>query len=278
MIMTYSGDVVMSIDTPMHVFIMSRGRAGKVKTLDNMPEEWKKRHTTLIVPESEVETYSRAYPDADIWGRSSEATTLPKARRWLVNRVGTGKIVMMDDDLEFYERYEGSTRLKNKGDYDVRDVAGRMLVELAGFLDDHVHAGVSGREGQNRVTADFVRCTRMSRVLAYRLDGLPKIAWDRVDDMEDFDITLQLLRLGQQNIVSYRFAQGQGSSSEEGGCSMYRTPQLHTETAQRLADLHPGFVRVVKKDARNWKGFGGTRTDVVVSWKKAYESSQKFGS
>jgi len=38
-----------------------------------------------------------------------------------------------------------------------------------------------------------------------------------------------------------------------------------------LAELHPGLVKVVTKETKGAWG-GGTRTDVVVQWKKALKA------
>jgi hypothetical protein len=89
--------------------------------------------------------------------------------------------------------------------------------------------------------------------------------------MDDFDLTLQLLRLGFQNRVSNEFCHSQVSHTP-GGCSIYRTSAMQTESAHRLARYHPGFVRVVTRrcDERSsaWKGMK-ERHEVVVQWKKA---------
>jgi hypothetical protein len=89
--------------------------------------------------------------------------------------------------------------------------------------------------------------------------------------MEDFDVTLQLLTKGFSNFNISTIIQGQGSSNAAGGCSTYRDAQRQAEGAHGLAALHPEFVRVRTKKT-NWSGWGSAeRTDVTISWKKAYE-------
>jgi hypothetical protein len=191
-------------------------------------------------------------------------------------------VCLLDDDLQFYRR-------KSVDDWHLAqeprmDIADEMLKHLERTLEDgYVHCGVSPREGNNRIEKLALTATRMMRVLCYDFGEMRKLGvkFDRLPVMSDFDMTLQLLRLGRPNHVSFYFAQGQyGGSNTKGGCSAYRTPEMLASAATALASLHPGFVRLVEKESKNWEhktsgAFGGTRTDVTISWKKAYESSTK---
>jgi hypothetical protein len=98
---------------------------------------------------------------------------------------------------------------------------------------------------------------------------------NRLKDVEDFDVTLQLLRMGYQNAVSNWYCYNQPMTGTKGGASSYRTNQLHDEEVRKLANFHPGFVRIIQKHNKTDAGGFGTRTEVVISWKKAYEESQK---
>jgi hypothetical protein len=99
----------------------------------------------------------------------------------------------------------------------------------------------------------------------------------RVPVMEDFDLTLQLLRAGFPNRVSYEFCWNQRGSGSEGGCSTYRTGEMQAAAARRLAELHPDFVKVVTKSSKsNWKqGDMQERVDVIVQWRKAFEAGRR---
>jgi hypothetical protein len=90
--------------------------------------------------------------------------------------------------------------------------------------------------------------------------------------MEDFDIQLQLLRKGMPSISINTMVQNQRGSGLEGGCSTYRTVEIQEEAARTLQSYHPEFVSVVQKQTKSAWG-GGVRTDVVIQWRKAYESS-----
>ena len=94
------------------------------------------------------------------------------------------------------------------------------------------------------------------------------ITFGRLEVMEDFDVALRLLRAGHDNVILNNWANNQAGSGKEGGCSHFRTPELHAACASKLASLHPGFVKVVQKTTKGAWG-GGTRTDVNIAWKKA---------
>ena len=89
--------------------------------------------------------------------------------------------------------------------------------------------------------------------------------------MEDFHVTLSLLELCFPNLVMQDFACGQAASNAPGGCSLYRDAKLQSQAAMNLAAAHPGFVKVVTKNAKSWQGMN-TRTDVRVQWKKAFST------
>ena len=113
----------------------------------------------------------------------------------------------------------------------------------------------------------------MMRVLGYNKKYLEReqITFGRIPVMEDFDITLQLLRRGYPNMILNHWVHNQGGSDTTGGCSTFRTPELQEKAANMLKEFHPNFVKVVEKETKTSWG-GKKRTDVTVYWKKAYKS------
>ena len=142
-------------------------------------------------------------------------------------------------------------------------------------LNKFAHVALSPREGNNHVEEDYRDVSRAMRVCGFDLEIIKKerLHFNRLQLMADFDITLQLLELGYPNRVTYNYANGQRKSNDEGGCSLYRTPETMTKAANMLHTFHPKFVKVqVKKTAKPWAGFDTReRTDVTVYWRKAYE-------
>lgn len=258
------------------VYIPSMGRAGrKGKTAESLTAD---SLVNYIVPPEEEETYRAGLMRSGLgWcgvipcpHRGIAAT-----RRFigeLAAVAGHSKFVMMDDDLQFYVRK--SPEAFNLRYTSPHEVTG-ALDWLERALDQHAHVSLSAREGNNRVGAGppetlVAENTRTLRVLAYRTEEFLACEHGRVDVMEDFDVNLQLLRRGLSNAVSFHWAQGQKMTNEAGGCSTYRTHAVHEASARRLAELHPEFVRLRQKENKSGGAFGH-RTEVTISWKKAYD-------
>lgn len=181
---------------------------------------------------------------------------------------GLRKIVMLDDDIFFYRRKPGVVNLR---DATAEDIA-ECFEYLSKKLDDYAHVGVGAREGHGHVKEDSILNSRYLRVLGYAADLVKRLCeFERVPVMEDFDIALQLLRKGFPSHITYEWGQGQKQTQSPGGCSDYRTHQLHEEAAHKLAELHPGFVKLRQKKNKTGGEFGN-RTEVTIYWKKAYNS------
>lgn len=267
----------------MRLYIHTAGRPHKQTTLEWLPLALRK-HTTLVVQAHEMSAYSRhvgANGAATMMVLPKDIKTLSPTRQYILDRHPVKdfgpKLVLLDDDLRFDKR-----RMDQAGLFVVATPPDVIAIfkKLSSALDVFAHAGVLAREGGNRVESSYRLATRMTRVLAYDVERVrkAKARFDRVPCKQDFDMTLQLLRAGQANYVICDYVQGQGGSQHQGGCSAYRTLKMLDATAKQLAKLHPGFVSVVEKETRS--AWGGTnenpvsRTEVVVQWKKAYESSQ----
>ncbi len=254
----------------LKIFVHTVGRIDIQYTIARFPEDVLEQ-TWLVVQETEADEYE--YPRLMVL--PSEITMLSPTRQYILENAGSEKIVMMDDDLYFYRR-------KGKNDWHLHyctpeDFADMFSI-IEDWLDDFVHCGISSREGNNHVETLHKDIGRMQRVLAYNVPKVLKVGarFDRIDCKQDFDMTLQLLREGFPNRISYEFAQGQSRGSQfEGGCALYRDKEMMERCAHELHDFHPDFVTVVEKKTKSaWKDFDNVRVDVRIGWKKAFESSQ----
>lgn len=191
----------------------------------------------------------------------------------LVDEEGESKFLMSDDDVKIYvRRSPDAFNLV----YASPENTEEMLLEVERRLDTCGHVGVSAREGNNRVGVggpDLVQeNTRTLRMLAYQTEAFLAAEHGRVAVMEDFDVNLQLLEMGLPNRNLAYWAQGQIKTNAPGGCSVYRTHEVHEASARRLAELHPGFVSLRQKvNKTDTDGFG-TRTEVTIQWRRAYMS------
>ena len=251
----------------MFIYIHTSCRPDKQTTLRSFPSELIKR-TRLVVQEKEKDRY---YPFKDnIVILPKDIDKLSPTRQWILENAETNKFVMMDDDLTFaYRKPQTGTQLHKASSEDIINMFN--AIELG--LDKYIHVGISAREGNNRVELGTKTVTRMMRLLAYNKQKVLDTGarFDRIDTKQDFDMTLRLLCKGHENLVLYDFAHNQPGSNNTGGCSRYRNSEMMDRCSHELAELHPGFVKVVEKATKTSWG-GGTRTDVRIAWKKAYES------
>lgn len=258
----------------MQIIIPTYGRSDKLATYRHLPKKLQAK-TILVVQHREKHLYKEFHPTQLLVLPNSIQTITPTRQyimKW-AHKKGLRKIVMLDDDLRFDIR-----RMDEAGKFYVAtDAQVEVLFKkIEKALDQYAHVGVLSREGGNRVEESYKEATRMMRVLAYRVDIFTKlkIKFDRLPLQEDFDVTLQLLRKGFPNYVICDYVNGQGTSGAKGGCSHFRTIELHNENVKKLAALHAPFVKIVEKQTKGAWG-GQARLDVMVQWKKAYESSRR---
>jgi hypothetical protein len=249
----------------MDIVIVTYGRPHRQVTYDNLPRRWQERAIT-VVQQREMEHHT----NKNIIVLPEHIRNIRDTRHYLIHnceRLTENNIVMLDDDMVFAARREDEpNKFRNMVDEDYD----RMFRELSNALLEFAHVGISHREGANRNTDEFVEISRQMRVLAYQKPVLRSLAVKgRTAVMEDFDVTLQLLRHGLPNRLLNNWVHNQGGSNTDGGCSTFRTPVVQTEAAKMLAELHAPFVKVVEKETKTSWG-GQKRTDVTVYWKKAY--------
>lgn len=262
----------------MNVYIPSRSRASVIaqrdRTLEQLSRNLELRHRIyIVVPSDQYEEYVVNVADrAHVLVRP--AGKISVVRQWIGEHAkvaGERFFCMMDDDLCFSIR-------KGVDDWHLRP---QTVGETALMLDrmeelllrGYGAVGVSARGGNNYCTEDPMINTRMTRILAFPTDQFLRCQHNRVEVMEDFDILLQLLRRGMPNAVLTKFAQDQKQTQELGGCSDWRTHEIHEASARLLAKLHAPFVRLRDKKNKSGGEFG-SRKEVTIYWKKAF----RFGS
>lgn len=258
----------------MQIFIPTRDRLEAQFTWENLTPELQAT-ATLVCPEEEVAKHEAA-------GRRALArppVKLAAVRQWLIESVADPDkpVIMLDDDLGFFRRKTPEAyNLEAISCTEHLNVLFQRLHDLVA-VDGYVHAGLSPRQGNNRFfPATLLNATRMNAVHCVLPRGLLEndARYDAVDMMEDYHVTLTLLEKGLDNAVIADAAWDQvKGSGAPGGFSHFRTKQRQAEAAHRLAELHPGYVRVVLKEPKTGQGeqWGGTRTDVRVYWTRAFQ-------
>jgi len=256
----------------MRYIIPTHGRVGRQVTYDRLPPDIQEQ-VTFVVQDCEAHLWRGVGVRLAVLPLG--ITTIGPTRQW-INENFDGKICVLDDDIRFATRGDGEETSRTKFVLSTHEEMREMFSDIETALDDYVHVGVSPREGANHRVEDVIKVYRAIRV--HGIDATRAVSlgarYDRTNFMVDFDFTLQLLRMGHPNIILNNWVHNQGGSNTPGGCSTTRTLEELGKAADRLAELHEGFVRVsIKKTKSEAAWGGGERKDVTVYWKKAYKSS-----
>lgn len=221
--------------------------------------------TKLVVQNSE----RGLYPHYPVMVLPPEINMLSPTRDWVIDNAQSRHVCMLDDDMRFfYRRQDDATKFLPA----TPDQIGAMFRRIEHIVEtSYAHVGIAPREGANRNTEHYQYNTRMMRLLAY--DTVPikanSFKFAALPCMSDFHMTLELLKKKIPNCIINDFCNDQQTSDAPGGCSVYRTEELHTYCAHKLAELHAPYVKtVIKKTKGAWKG--RERTDVIVQWKRAF--------
>lgn len=250
------------------IFIPTYKRADKQETFKNLSEEIQEQ-TILVVHPSEESLYSEYNYVV------CPADTISKKRAWIIRNCPTKYLIMLDDDLKFCKRKsEEGWKLKYiDGTDEVTELFNDVLLALkAGYA----HVGISARMGNNREESNVKENTRMFGFLAYNRDVILKeVILERVKFHEDFDITLQLLQKGYENLVFFYYAKDDARGyNSEGGCSDERDLENHNESVKHFHSLNENFTRIRKLKSKH-AGELSERLEITVYWKKAFESHKK---
>ena len=258
----------------MLIAIPSKARATRQITLRQLPHLIRVS-THLAVDVEEQSSYTGVHHPLFVVG--PQVRGIGGVRQALVDfchSIGETKLLMLDDDLTFaIRRTDEPTKFSTPTDGDIEAV----IEDVEYKLDSYAHVSIAPREGGNRRIEPYVPNTRALRTLAFRVDKLKTydIKFTDMEVMEDFYVQLSLLLKGESHLTINWMVQNQGGSNSEGGCSTYRTMEVQTRAAEALHAKFPDFVRVVDKETKTAWG-GGTRKDVVVSWKAAYEEGRRL--
>lgn len=262
------------------VYIPSRSRF-EIKTHTTLASLPADIQANYVVPTDQLQQYQymlKSRPDVKIWCSPDDGIAL--TRKFIGLHAWRRKLdsfVMLDDDLRFYIRKDFGSPTDWHLRYAEPDEVGRAIEELLNAcVIGYGAASISAREGNNRHVGEYTENTRLLRVLAFNTKQFMACEHGRVAVMEDFDVLLQLLRLGSPNRCLYWYAQGQSQTQAPGGCSDYRTHKLHEKSATELARLHPDFVRLREKKNRSGGAFG-VRKEVTIQWQKAFKSATAAG-
>lgn len=258
----------------MKILIPSRSRPKTMVTPFQVPEKYQDDITVYVAVEQKTE-YQQANPSLKIKSVSTMDNLLGKKLELMARDADDELVMLCDDDFVFFRRTDPFEPQLRKMDEDDWDDMMLNIEDLFSVSSNLYGVGISMRQGNNRLEWNGNENTRLNGCVIYRrslfLDD--RIQHDRVNPMNDFDVNLQLLRLGYDNHLISEFCYNQGGTNAPGGSSDYRTLATQAASAHKLAELHPGFVNIRHKVNKTGPVELRERTEVTVFWKKARQSA-----
>lgn len=256
----------------LKIYIPTKSRVDRQVTLNRMPEDLQ-RKAFLVCPPDEAAQHKERGVKATIL--TCKERGISATREWILQHAlnrGFKRLVMLDDDVVLQRR---------RKDMRITNAEPKEYVGAFKWLDDklktYAHASWGTRFLAYNAPGQEMEPGRAMYALGYntKLVRSVKASFIRgmppMPVMEDFHITLQLLKAGHPNCVSLEWRASPYASNAPGGCSTWRNLKNHNASAKRLVELHKPFVKLRKSDTK-WEGEGmegQARLEVTVYWQKA---------
>lgn len=260
----------------MNFYIMSRGRAGKITTLQWLPKSMAKR-IKIVCGYTEYADYAAAYRAESVISAPSTITNYSEKFQWIMDDGmddGFYKCAILDDDLVFSRRSSENS----KSLITVREpeliASGWMM--MGTLLDSVPLVGVHPRQMGQNTLPPFTQNGRIICIQGINRRKCYGIKVDQFPILADVVLNCTLLARGEPNAIITTFFQDHGPCQAPGGCSIYRTPQMQRDAVTYLAQRFPGFVRVVERHPKVAKWMGDTRWDYTAQWKKLYAAGVDY--
>lgn len=246
----------------VRIFILTRGRVGRQKTLANLPPQL--LHCVRIVcPRDEANKHKANHPGVKVIAQPVSVKSLVAKRRWVAEQASKRKVaaIMMDDDLTIRAAKDG----KYVNDLDQQLKGWKQLFKaLKNGRADVVGFGTKAFSQEYLKMDDPIR---YNYHLGFCFGMTPKamraVQWDRIPLFEDIDYTLQLFAAGFHNILFYHNVVEQGKGVNPGGLEGERNEELVDKSLKKLIKLHPEVVKEKEASARH------SMSRTKIQWKRA---------
>lgn len=270
----------MQLDQTMieHIIIPTLGRMDTQVTYNNLPQKYKDI-TTFVVQDHEYDEMEKRYL-GKVLRLPVEINRIAPTREWIFNNFRTSRHFVFDDDLSFVVKEPnpnpgGTKWLSHKFTEEEFDTAFNLCNR---WMDEGI---VYGGLMPAWLIPDINQwpereCQRVMTNVFYDGPNVPSgIEWNRVAAAEDFDVNLQLLTRGFKNRISAKYMVSCSETNAVGGCSTWRTIEVHNEAQKKLVELWPQFIKLTEKPVTSgpWKGL--IKYGTIIQHKKAYQSSQQ---
>lgn len=261
----------------MNIYIMSRGRAGRVNTLKWIPKAWKDR-TYIVCGEYEEKEYEKFYEKDLILGAPQSVTNYSEKFQWLLNGGGwdqNDKAIIIDDDLVFSSR---SDPLAPNSLISIKDPEATvdMWERIESLLEEFALVGVHPRQMGQHAARPHVLNGRIICLQGVNRRLIGQVKVDQFPILADVVLNCTLLARGQANAILTTFFQDHGPCQASGGCSSYRTHEMQRAAVEYLAQRYPGYVKVVPRVTKDkWlANEQGIRYDYTCQWKALYAAGR----
>lgn len=266
----------------MRVFVISYKRSDRMLTCQNTLDSFNDRilrDTTIVVREEEKEAYEKV---AKVYGASIDI--IPEETYRSVTFFGWGetmdfvlskyapsieRFIICDDDLRLTFRKDLTVNKLTKMSLD-EEQCERMIAYLLDSSNEAPLKGIIKRgfcmNFQEPEIVD-VQINAMFGFFSPFFLNHPEMRFTtgNICHMPDRQLCLSLLTHGHHTRASCEFC-FDDTPNAEGGCSLVRTPEGHSQSAMDLAKMFPGLVSLTQKT-----NLGDVRIGTVVNWKRAAE-------
>jgi hypothetical protein len=142
------------------------------------------------------------------------------------------------------------------------------------YSEKYIHGGISTTNSPTGV--DSLPHQLNSRYCTNKWYDLSKIdvdtiEWSAVSAAEDFWVMLALYEQGHDFVNITQYGCSGSPTNSAGGCSTYRTVEVHNDSMRKLADRFPDWVRLHDHlvESGSWKG--ETKLKARISVKRKFK-------
>ena len=270
------GNKISPLDTPMKIVIPTYKREDASRLVYNQLPENLREVTFLFTKEERVPFLRKRFPEANIIPLPNETNGIADTRQRILDYFPNDKLWMIDDQVKLQRR---SADFRVIGWATGEDI--RILYDWISYcLDFYTEVGVSSRPGNDKVHEPFRINERCYTCQGLRSDVLHQLGIEfsglykksGIMFLEDFYLTITLLKRGYPNIVLYDFV-ADADHGRKGGNSEFRSRENNDAAWKAFAKEFPGLVTLKLVNGNSWHGdMGQLRYEGIISWSKAFNS------
>lgn len=256
----------------MKIIIPTYKRLHKQVTLDNIHN---KENVILAVREEEAKEAEKL---CDVFVLPKTVHDIATTREAIVKHFNGQQIFMPDDDVILSYFTPRKTGLMADWKPNTPDQEKQLIDTITSEMNNgFVHGGLWVANTFARSYEDIKQKPRMENSRYYtnmwydlsQID-VDKIDWTSMKVGEDFYVALQLCLSGMPSCLRRDFGVKASASHSEGGCSNWRTAELHNKYQLKLAEMYPDYVKA--EESKSKKLNGKLLYNVKIDFRKAYKN------